>query len=66
LSVAALLVATVLLDFDDAAEVSLWRPVDDVVMGGASCRGPLVVRAMTYGSRRAYCPGIPSGSLASC
>jgi monofunctional biosynthetic peptidoglycan transglycosylase len=27
---------TVLLDFDDAAEAALWRPVDDVVMGGVS------------------------------
>lgn len=36
MSIAALLMATVLLDFDDAAEVALWRPVDDVVMGGLS------------------------------
>jgi hypothetical protein len=36
LSIAALLMSTVLLDFDDAAEVALWRPVDDVVMGGVS------------------------------
>jgi monofunctional biosynthetic peptidoglycan transglycosylase len=36
LSLAALLVATTLLDFDDAADVALWRPVDDVVMGGVS------------------------------
>ena len=27
---------TVLLDFEDAAEVALWSPVDDVVMGGLS------------------------------
>jgi len=32
----ALLVATTLLDFDDAADLALWRPVDDVVMGGVS------------------------------
>jgi hypothetical protein len=25
-----------LLDFDDPADAALWRPVDDVVMGGAS------------------------------
>jgi hypothetical protein len=36
LSIAALLMATVLLDFDDSADVALWRPVDDVVMGGLS------------------------------
>jgi hypothetical protein len=36
LSVAALIMATILLDFDDAAETALWRPVDDVVMGGVS------------------------------
>ena len=36
MSLAALLVATTLLDFDDAADVALWRPVDDVVMGGVS------------------------------
>jgi hypothetical protein len=28
--------ATTLLDFDDPADVALWRPVDDVVMGGVS------------------------------
>ncbi len=27
---------TVLLDFDDAADVRLWTPVNDVVMGGVS------------------------------
>lgn len=27
---------TVLLDFDDAADVRLWTPVNDVVMGGIS------------------------------
>jgi hypothetical protein len=36
LSLVALLVATTLLDFDDPADVALWRPVDDVVMGGVS------------------------------
>jgi NADH dehydrogenase [ubiquinone] 1 alpha subcomplex assembly factor 1 len=36
LSVAALLVASILLDFDDPADAALWRPVDDVVMGGVS------------------------------
>jgi hypothetical protein len=36
LSLVALLVATILLDFDDAADAALWRPVDDVVMGGVS------------------------------
>jgi len=36
MSLAALLVATTLLDFDDPADVALWRPVDDVVMGGVS------------------------------
>jgi hypothetical protein len=35
-SLAALLVATTLLDFDDPADAALWRPVDDVVMGGVS------------------------------
>ena len=25
-----------LLDFDDAAELAAWRPIDDVVMGGVS------------------------------
>jgi monofunctional biosynthetic peptidoglycan transglycosylase len=39
LSLLALLVATTLLDFDDAADVALWRPVDDVVMGGVSRSG---------------------------
>lgn len=28
--------ATTLLDFDDPADVALWRAVDDVVMGGVS------------------------------
>ena len=32
----ALLVAITLLDFDDEADTALWRPVDDVVMGGVS------------------------------
>ena len=36
MSLLALLVATTLLDFDDAADATLWRPVDDVVMGGVS------------------------------
>jgi hypothetical protein len=36
LSLAALIVAITLLDFDDPADVDLWRPVDDVVMGGVS------------------------------
>jgi hypothetical protein len=36
LSVLALLVATTLLDFDAEADATLWRPVDDVVMGGVS------------------------------
>jgi len=36
MSLAALLVATTLLDFDDPADLALWRPVDDVVMGGVS------------------------------
>ncbi len=36
MSLVALLVATILLDFDDAADAALWRPVDDVVMGGVS------------------------------
>jgi NADH dehydrogenase [ubiquinone] 1 alpha subcomplex assembly factor 1 len=27
---------TVLLDFDDATDFSIWSPVDDVVMGGVS------------------------------
>jgi hypothetical protein len=32
----ALLMAVTLLDFADPADVALWRPVDDVVMGGVS------------------------------
>ena len=49
MSVIALLVAAVLLDFDDAADAALWRPVDDVVMGGVSASafgqaGPGVAR----------------------
>ena len=36
MSLAALLVAITLLEFDDAADAALWRPVDDVVMGGVS------------------------------
>jgi len=36
LSLAALLVTVTLLDFDDPADAALWRPVDDVVMGGVS------------------------------
>jgi hypothetical protein len=36
LSLAALLVVAVLLDFDDAADAALFRAVDDVVMGGVS------------------------------
>jgi len=36
LSIAALLVTVTLLDFDDPADAALWRPVDDVVMGGVS------------------------------
>jgi hypothetical protein len=28
--------ATTLIDFEDAAHAALWRPVDDVVMGGVS------------------------------
>jgi hypothetical protein len=35
-NIAALLVAVTLLDFDDPADAALWRPVDDVVMGGVS------------------------------
>jgi hypothetical protein len=31
--------ATVLLTFDDARDAALWRPVDDVVMGGVSGSG---------------------------
>jgi hypothetical protein len=30
------LVIVTLLDFDDEADAALWRPVDDVVMGGVS------------------------------
>ena len=36
MSLAALLVAVTLLDFDDPADAASWRPVDDVVMGGVS------------------------------
>jgi hypothetical protein len=36
LSLVALPVAITLLDFDDEADAALWRPVDDVVMGGVS------------------------------
>ena len=36
MSAASLLVAFTLLDFDDPADAALWRPVDDVVMGGIS------------------------------
>ena len=36
MNIAALLVAVTLLDFDDPADAALWRPVDDVVMGGVS------------------------------
>ena len=36
MTVVALLVAIILLDFDDASEAASWRPVDDVVMGGVS------------------------------
>ena len=32
----ALPVTATLLDFEDPAELALWRPVDDVVMGGVS------------------------------
>jgi NADH dehydrogenase [ubiquinone] 1 alpha subcomplex assembly factor 1 len=39
LKLVALLVATTLLDFDDPADAALWRPVDDVVMGGVSRSG---------------------------
>lgn len=39
MSVLALLVATTLLDFDDASEAASWRAVDDVVMGGISRSG---------------------------
>jgi len=45
----ALMLAAVLLDFDDAADAAMWRPVDDVVMGGVSASrfdqyGPGVAR----------------------
>jgi hypothetical protein len=36
LTALALLVMATLLDFEDPAELALWRPVDDVVMGGVS------------------------------
>ena len=36
MNLAVLLMAVTLLDFDDPAEAGLWRPVDDVVMGGVS------------------------------
>lgn len=36
MSLVALLMASTLIDFDDAADVALWRAVDDVVMGGVS------------------------------
>ena len=36
MSLVALLMASTLIDFDDAADVTLWRAVDDVVMGGVS------------------------------
>jgi len=39
LSLLVLLMALTLLDFEDAAEAALWRPVDDVVMGGISSSG---------------------------
>jgi monofunctional biosynthetic peptidoglycan transglycosylase len=39
LSIVALLVATILLDFDDANDAALWYAVDDVVMGGVSSSG---------------------------
>jgi NADH dehydrogenase [ubiquinone] 1 alpha subcomplex assembly factor 1 len=39
LSLLVLLMAMTLLDFEDAAEAALWRPVDDVVMGGISSSG---------------------------
>ena len=49
MSLATLAMVTVLLDFDAAAEIALWRPVDDVVMGGVSrsafeAAGPGVAR----------------------
>jgi len=39
LSILVLLMATTLLDFDDAAEAAPWYAVDDVVMGGVSRSG---------------------------
>ena len=36
MSIAALLMVTVLLEFDDPTDLGLWRAVDDVVMGGVS------------------------------
>lgn len=36
MNLVALLVTMTLLQFDDPADVALWRPVDDVVMGGVS------------------------------
>lgn len=36
MSLLPLLVASILLDFDDPADVALWRAVGDVVMGGVS------------------------------
>lgn len=36
MSLVALLMASTLIDFDDAADVALWRAVDDIVMGGVS------------------------------
>jgi NADH dehydrogenase [ubiquinone] 1 alpha subcomplex assembly factor 1 len=39
LSLLALMASLTLLDFDDAADLALWRPVDDVVMGGVSSSG---------------------------
>jgi hypothetical protein len=39
LSLLALMASLTLLDFDDAADLTLWRPVDDVVMGGVSSSG---------------------------
>jgi monofunctional biosynthetic peptidoglycan transglycosylase len=39
LSLVVLIMATTLLDFDDAAEAAAWYAVDDVVMGGVSRSG---------------------------
>ena len=39
MSLLVLLMATTLLDFDDAAEAAAWYAVDDVVMGGVSRSG---------------------------